>query len=196
MTDVTSAIKGKWGNLPAGIRFHSGHTWARLVSDNMVFVGATEFAIKFTGSLTGLSLPRSSEIVREGEPTWTFLSRNGRTLGQASAIGGQVLVANSDLLEDPSELRRSPHQGGWLLCLRSPDIARDLGKLGPREADRAWLDRTLDTMEAVWGSPLRVPFQDGTWRPEFGDEFSDEEWGTLRKKLFPAYPLRTLPRVG
>ena len=178
-------MKRSWKDEPTGVRFHRGHTWVRFVSVNLAFVGATDFAIKFAGGLAGLALPADMQTLRAGEPAWRLLSRKGRTLGQLSPVGGQVLVVNSDLLEDPGGLSGSPYYDGWLFCLRSPRTSDPIQDLLSREADQEGLNQMIQNMETVLGSPLRVPFQEGAWRPDFGDEFTDEEWGTLRKRLFP-----------
>jgi hypothetical protein len=54
------------------------------------------------------------------------------------------------------------------------------------EPDLLGLERTCKRITSVLGTPLRLPFGDGKWKPLFGDEFSDEEWETLRRDLFPA----------
>lgn len=196
MANKEESVNRTRGSLPAGIRFHSGHTWIRRVSVNLAFVGPTEFAINFAGSLTDLSLPTDFKPLKAGDTAWTFIAKNGRVLDQVSPIGGDVLVVNSDILDDLGGLRRSPYDDGWLLCLRSPSISEKTEGLLSQEPDRLWLDQTFRSMEAVLDLPSRVPYRDARWRPEFGDEFSDREWEALRKSLFPACTRRTLPTVS
>jgi glycine cleavage system H lipoate-binding protein len=179
---------------PPGIRFHPGHTWAYLIGLELAFVGATDFAIAFTGDLAGVSLPREFNLIRAGQPAWTLISKRGRRLQQVSPLGGRILVANSYLLENAGELRRSPYDQGWVLCVQSPSIPYELRTLFSHEADQVSLDRTLRSMKRVLGSSVRLPLEDKVWRPAFGDEFTDEEWEALRSELFPV-PQPPVPRV-
>lgn len=180
--------------LPPGIRFHAGHTWVRPIGLEIAFVGATEFAVGFTGDLEGISLPREFDLLRAGQLTWALVSKRGRRLHQVSPVGGRILVANSYLDGNIGELRRSTYHRGWVLCVQSPSIPFELQNLFSHEADQVSLERTLRAMRKVLGSPLRIPFRDGEWRPNFGDEFSDEEWEALRSELFPD-PRPPFPRV-
>lgn len=180
--------------LPAGIRFHGGHSWASLIGLELAFVGATEFAIGFTGALAGITLPKEWGLLRAGQLTWTLVSKRGRELQQVSPVGGRILVSNSHIVDHVARLPRSPYLRGWILCLQSPSIPLELRTLFSQEADRLSLDRTIRFMRKVLGSSLRVPFRDGEWMPAFGDDFSDKEWEALRTELFPA-PLPPGPGI-
>ena len=184
--DGASSVDGRRDRPPAGCRFHPGHTWVRLVSLDLAFVGTTDFAVNFAGDVVGLSLPQEFRLLEEGRKAWVFTSAKGRRLTQMAPIRGQVLAVNKDLVEDVSGLARSPYHRGWLLCLQSPTIPLQMRSLLSQEADQVWLDRICSTTSAVLGSPLRLPLRDGGWSPAFGDAFSDEEWEVLRHKLFPA----------
>ena len=179
---------------PAGVRFHPGHTWVRLIGFDLALVGATDFAANFAGNLAGISLPRESRLLGAGGVAWTFISDKGRRLAQVAPIGGQVLAVNSDLVEDIGGLARSPYNHGWVLCLQSATIPDQMRNLLSHEADQLRFDRTCSTITRVLGSALRLPFRDGKWSPAFGDELSDEEWEALRHELFPAYRDHSLPK--
>jgi len=192
MTDATPSIREGRESPPSGLRFHPGHTWVRLLSLDLAFVGVTDFAVNFTGTVAGISLPREFRLLRLGQEAWVLSSGRGRRLTQVSPIGGQILAVNSDLLEDPAGLARSPYHHAWLLCLQSVTIPEQMRKLLAHEADQIWLARTRSTMISVLGSPLRLPLEGNQWEPAFGDELGDEEWEALRQKLFPACRQRSL----
>jgi glycine cleavage system H protein len=185
MSEVSTPVPGQQQSPPAGIRYSLGHTWVRLVSVDLALLGATEFAVNFTGSLTGISLPPEFNFLRLGETAWTFTSSRSRRLSQIAPIGGQVLAVNSDVLEDPGWVHRSPYRIGWILCIRSPTIPHLMRNLLSHEPDLLGLERTCNRMTSVLGTALRLPFRDGGWKPQFGDEFNDEEWETLRREFFP-----------
>jgi glycine cleavage system H protein len=188
MYDVSPPIPKGQRNPPAGFRYSLGHTWVQLVSIDLALLGATEFAVSFAGRLAEVTPIRESKLLRTGETAWTFTSLKGRRLSQVSPIGGQVLAANSDILDDPALLQESPYETGWILCVRSPSIPHFMGKLLSQEPDLLCLERTCQCMTSVLGTALRLPFRDGGWRPCFGDEFNDEEWQTLCQEFFPSPP--------
>jgi glycine cleavage system H protein len=172
------------GRLPDGIRFHRGHTWVRPISIDLAFVGATEFAVRFAGNLTELSLPVEFRYVRVGDPVWTFTSATGRKLTQLAPVGGLVLAVNESLLEDLTQLQSSPYRFGWIICLQSRSIPQQMRNLLSHQPDRVWFDRTCSTMRSVLGSALQLPAREDAWKPAFGEDFSDEEWECLSLKLF------------
>ena len=177
-------VERRGGKLPDGIRFHRGHTWVRPISVDLAFTGATEFAVRFAGDLTELSLPAEFRYVRVGDPIWTFTSATGRKLTQFAPIGGLILAVNEALLEDLTQLQDSPYRFGWILCIQSRSIPRQMRNLLSHQADQVWFDRTCSTMRSVLGSALRLPAREDAWKPEFGEDFSDEEWESLSLKLF------------
>jgi len=181
---VESADEG--GEIPpAGVRFHPGHTWVRLVSMDLALVGSTRFAVSFAGTLAGISLPGEFTILRRGNPAWTFTSTAGRRLSQVSPVGGQVLAVNPVIQDDPGGLHRSPYRAGWMLCIRSPDLLLQMRNLLSREPDLLGLERLCKRMVSVLGTALRLPNVDGKWSPFFGDDFDAEEWESLRREFFP-----------
>jgi glycine cleavage system H protein len=185
-TAVAGETDGRRGLPPAGLRFHTGHTWVRLVSVDLALVGATDFAVSFAGGLAEISLPHEFSLLRPGDTAWTLCTSRGRCLSQVSPIGGQILAVNSDVREDPTVLNRSPYHTGWVLCVRSPSIPYHMRNLLSHEPDLLGLERTFRRMNSVLGTALRLPYADGKWKPGFGDDLNDEEWEALRRDLFPS----------
>jgi len=185
MTDPADSIREDPTEVPAGLLFHSGHTYVRIISADLAFVGATRFAVGFVGSIGQVLRPPEYHRLSSGELAWTLVSRAGRKLVQTSPVGGRVLVVNKDLLDDPGRLENSTYQRGWVLCIQSPNLQGSLADLLPLEPDRLWLDHTLKVMEGILGDEGNLLFPDGTWRPGFGDGFSVQQWEALRHRLFP-----------
>lgn len=184
VTKAEYPVDRKGEKLPEGIRFHPGHTWVRPISVDLAFVGATEFAVRFAGNLTELSLPVEFRYVRVGDPVWTFTSATGRKLTQLAPMGGLVLAVNETLLGDLTQLQDSPYRLGWILCMQSRSIPQQMRNLLSHQSDRIWFDRTCSTMRSVLGSALQLPAPEDAWKPAFGEDFSDQEWESLSLKLF------------
>ena len=184
-TETAGDTDGRWGIPPAGVRFHRGHTWLRLVSVDLALLGPTEFAVNFAGGLSEICLPRESTLLRPGDTAWTLSTSSGRYLAQVSPVGGQVLAVNSDVREDPTVLSRSPYHAGWILCIRSPNIPQHMRNLLPHEPDLLGPERTFAQIRSVSSTPLRLLYEDGKWKPGFGDDLKDEEWERLRRHFFP-----------
>jgi len=187
MPFTTPSSPKRFGDNPARLRFHSGHTWVRAIGREMAFVGTTEFALAFAGALETILLPREQLLVRPGTLLWSLVSREGRRLGQVSPLGGRVLVVNTGVLKDLDRLQRSPYGSGWLVCIQSPTLPQFCQNLPPLEPDLLGLERMTRAMTQVLGPAADSIRVQDRWKARFGDDLADDQWESLRSKLFPEF---------
>lgn len=167
--------------------FHPGHTWVYVHDDNLVSVGATEFASNFAGHLASVNVPREGARLRQGESAWTLVSARDRRLKQTMPIDGKVVAVNRELLEDPDLANNSPYEKGWILRVRPRDLQSSIRNLLTEAAARAWIDATQAKITAQLSPALGAVAQDGgEWSSGFGDRLEDTDWETLRRDLFPS----------
>ena len=122
--------------------FHPGHTWVYVHDDNLVSVGATQFASNFAGHLASVNVPREGARLRQGDSAWTLVSARDRQLRQTMPIDGKVVAVNRELLEDPDLANDSPYEKGWILRVRPRDLQNSIRNLLTEGAARAWIDAT------------------------------------------------------
>lgn len=179
------------GGLPdqpsPGFLFHPGHAWVYVHDDNLVSVGATDFATNFAGHLSAVELPREGARLHQGDSAWTLVSAKDRRLDQVMPIEGKVLAVNSDLLQDPQLAQKSPYEEGWILRIRPRELKSNLRNLLSAEASQMWIDATRSKISALLSPALGALAHDGgQWIAGFGDRLEDSDWEKLKQDLFSA----------
>jgi len=182
---VCFVARASSAQLPADLLFHAGHTWVRVHRDNLVSIGATDFASNFAGELATIALPREFRLLHQGEPAWTLVSAKGRRLEQVMPIDGKVLAVNRELIREPNLVQRHPYDSGWILRVRPRDIHRSVLQLLSVAADRLWIEGISARVTALAGPSIGKLLDDANWATAFGDSLNDVDWDTLRHELFP-----------
>ena len=101
---------------PENLRYSREHEWVRVDGEVATF-GITDHAQKELGDLVFVDLPRPGRTIRAGEPVGTVESV--KAVSEVFApIGGEVLEANSALLDHPERVNQDPHGEGWLARVR------------------------------------------------------------------------------
>ena len=164
---------------------HPGHAWARLRRDGTAEVGSDDFALQFAGETARIELAAVGQVLRQGEPAWTLVSRRGRRLAQPMPLAGEVVEVNRRVTRDPGILIGSAERPVWTLRIWPSDVRDGVRNLlhgaaaaAWQEASRAWM-MTRMAPAAGWVSP-----DGGEWVPAFGDHLDDEAWESARRELF------------
>jgi glycine cleavage system H protein len=166
--------------------FHPGHAWVRFERDDLVSVGASDFAAHFAGDIVSLELPVVGTTVGEGELAWSFVSARDRRLALAMPLTGDIVAVNHELERDVGVVQRSPYEDGWILKVRPTRVSASLRKLFRGGAAKAWMQSTRDLVSAKLVPELGVVAQDGgVWNAGFGDQLDFHVWERLRRDLFP-----------
>jgi len=186
---VETALARPRPEVPAALELlHPGHTWALPLARRIVAVGPSGFAAGFAGDLAAVETPTPGSRLRQGQPAWTLVSRNGRRVTQVAPLDGKVLAVNPELVRHPHVVRRGGRDG-WVLCLRPRHLRDRARNLLQGSAAAAWEELTRDRLSARTGSLVGAVAQDGgTWLPDFGERLDDETWLVLRRELFPVDP--------
>lgn len=164
------------GLRPGAVSLHPGMAWVGPLSRRALSVGASEFAVDFTGRIAAVELPRVGRRLREGDPAIVLRSERGRRLTLAAPVSGKVLAVNPDPAADPS---------GWMLRIR-PHHLRALPVLLQGSAARRWVDEArallLSRLDPAVG---RIAQDGGIFQPAWGDLLEDATWTELERDLFP-----------
>src|SRR5690349_6966141 len=119
-----------WFQLPAGVKLHPGHTWARLEQDGLVTVGIDDFAHKLVGPST-VALPAIGARVAQGEPALA-LRDEGKSVDLLSPVDGTVLAVNPALSGGVAV--EDPYGAGWLFKVKPARLAANLRQLHGTDA--------------------------------------------------------------
>jgi len=172
--------------LPAGLSYHSGHTWAARESRNLVRIGLDDFAIRLLGKIDQLDLPARGRWLRQGEKGWT-LGRSGHRFEMLSPMEGEVVDVNPEILRDPSVIRKDPYGAGWLVAVNSPAADSNLKNLLRGRLAQRWMEESVMTLHTLFSPSSGAHLQDG------GQAISDllsvlpeERWDKVVCELFLA----------
>ena len=108
--------------LPEALHYHRGHTWARIVGKDTVAIGIDDFSRRLVGKANGVELPIVGAYVRQGGRGATIES-DGRAADVIAPVDGEVVAVNPDLEDQPNLVTDDPYGRGWLLKIRSTNLA-------------------------------------------------------------------------
>jgi glycine cleavage system H protein len=106
---------------PSDCRFSESHEWFR-AEGNIVTIGITRYAADELTDLTYIQL----------KPVGTRITAGG-TIGEVesvkttsdvySAVGGEIVAVNAEAIDDPSLVNTDSFGKGWLVRIRTDDVA-------------------------------------------------------------------------
>src|SRR6266702_2252818 len=131
--------------VPARLSYHSGHSWLVRERQNVVRVGADEFAAALAGKIEKVELPKPGQWIRQGQKVISFF-RDGQKTEMVSPTEGEVMAINSDVLENPALLREDPYGKGWLLSVHVPDEENTTRNLIPRMLVGDWMREAVERL--------------------------------------------------
>jgi len=102
---------------PEVLKYTKDHEWAK-VEGKKVTVGITDHAQKALGDVVYVELPATGKILKKGEPFGVVESIKAVS-DLYAPISGKVLAANSNLVEDPSQVNRDPHGAAWMIQIEA-----------------------------------------------------------------------------
>jgi glycine cleavage system H lipoate-binding protein len=133
--------------VPEGFSYHNGHSWLVRERQNVVRVGADEFAAALVGKIEKIELPKPGQWIRQGQRMISFI-RDGQKTEMVSPTEGEVMAINSDVLENPSLLRQDPYGKGWLVSVHVPDEENTNRNLIPRKLVGEWMREAVERLYA------------------------------------------------
>jgi len=134
--------------VPAGLKYHPGHTWLQRERKNVQRVGADEFAAILAGPVDRIELPKAGHWVRQGQKI-VALYRGEEKIEMVSPVEGEVVEINAELLAKPGLLREDPYGNGWMMTVFSPDEEGPGRNLLPANLLRSWMRDAADALFAL-----------------------------------------------
>ena len=165
--------------LPEGLHYHRGHTWARLVSPDTAVVGVDDFARHVVGHVNRVKPPRVGNWMRQG----AFGGRLRCAAGETDLIApleGEVIEVNDEVRHNAAAVNEDPYGRGWLYKVRTANMAANVRNLLDGSTARRWTEDAREQLElrlmALSGSVLQ---DGGEPAPDFADHLDSQEWHAL-----------------
>jgi len=172
-----------WFQVPDGVHFHRGHTWAQEIGGGFFRVGMDDFAQRLLGPPTSVRLPHVGDNVEEGVPGWT-VQMDGHGLALLSPVGGEVTAINDAALANPSVVCDDPYGKGWLLEVKPSHPEATRFNLLSGNLARLWMDDAASNLSHLMGPTLGPVLQDGGIPVSgFARELAGDDWPSLARAL-------------
>ncbi|MCL4402979.1 MAG: glycine cleavage system protein H, partial [Acidobacteria bacterium] len=133
--------------VPDRLAYHPGHGWVVRERRNLHRVGVDEFAAALAGRLEKIELPKPGQWVRQGQRAFAFF-RRGERCDVVCPTEGEVVEINSDVVADPSLLRKDPYGEGWLMTLYVPDEETTTRNMVPKPMVARWMQEAVERLYA------------------------------------------------
>jgi len=170
--------------LPDGLRFHQGHTWARPLSADTVAIGMDDFARRLTGPTDRLEVPEVGAELRQGAEAFR-VGTGERATELVAPVDGTVLEVNPELLKDPALATTDPYGRGWICTVRNSQLKSNLRNLLSGRMAQRWIEDAREQLELRLMALTGTVLQDGgTPAPDFAEHLDDADWLCLTKSFF------------
>ena len=123
---------------PDDRKYAKTHEWYAAEGD-VVTVGITQFAVDELTDITFVDLPSQGAHIDAGG-TFGEIESVKATSELNSAIGGEVVAVNERLADDPGLVNGSPYDEGWMIRVRSDDLAPLDALMSAADYDRMLAD--------------------------------------------------------
>lgn len=165
--------------LPEDIRYHLGHTWVRPLTGDTVAVGMDDFARRLVGRADHVALPAAGSRLTAGRPAFRVTTGTGDA-DLVAPLSGEVLEVNPRLAAQPSLASDDPYGRGWLVKIKSHDLASGLRNLMDGSLARRWTEDARGRLDmqlvALSGSVLQ---DGGEPVADFAAHLPEEDWQRL-----------------
>jgi glycine cleavage system H protein len=107
-------------NIPADLKYAKTHEWARLNDDGSVTVGISDNAQEQLGDMVYIEVPDVGKVVAAAQACAVVESVKAAS-DVYSPVAGEIVEANSQLVDSPETVNQDAYGEGWMFRLRPSD---------------------------------------------------------------------------
>ena len=113
--------------MPDDVLMAETHEYVRMMDDDRVRIGISEFAAAQLGDIVFVELPDVGQSFDQGESFGSIESVKAQS-DLYLPVTGEVIAVNTQLGEEPEMVNDDPYNGGWMLeiLLSKPDELKKL----------------------------------------------------------------------
>jgi len=102
------------------IRFTKEHEWI-IINEGIAIMGISDFAQRQLGDIVSIELPKVGSIFRQMQ-SMAIIDSVKASSDIYSAMSGEVVEVNEDLLEHPEWINQSPYKLGWIVKIKPSNM--------------------------------------------------------------------------
>lgn len=103
-------------SIPETLHYTAEHEWVKVDGD-VATIGITEHAAEALGDVVYVALPAVGDSLKEGAIVGEVEST--KSVGEIFApVAGEVVEANSAVVDQPDTVNADPYGAGWLIKVR------------------------------------------------------------------------------
>ncbi|MDA9765032.1 MAG: glycine cleavage system protein GcvH [Opitutales bacterium] len=109
-------------NIPADLKYTKDHEWLKLVDEDTVLLGITDYAQTSLGDVTFVELPEEGDSFSKGE-SFSVVESVKAASDIYLPVDGEVLEVNTPLEDSPELINQDPYGDGWLAKFKVTDAS-------------------------------------------------------------------------
>ena len=113
------------------IRFSREHEWLAMKGEGIATMGISDFAQKQLGDIVSVDLPRVGSAYSQMQPL-AIIDSVKSSSDIYSAVSGEVVEVNEELIEHPEFINQSPYDLGWIVKIK-PSNTQEFEQLMSKE---------------------------------------------------------------
>jgi glycine cleavage system H protein len=102
------------------IRFSKEHEWL-VLKEEVAVMGISDFAQKQLGDIVSVELPKVGSAFKQRQPM-AIVDSVKASSDIYSAITGEVIEVNEELVERPELINQSPQDQGWIVKIKPSNL--------------------------------------------------------------------------
>jgi glycine cleavage system H protein len=99
------------------VRFSKEHEWVALKGGGIATMGISDFAQRQLGDIVSIELPKVASAFHQMQPL-AIVDSVKSSSDIYSAVSGEIVEVNEDLIEHPEYINRSPYDLGWMVKIK------------------------------------------------------------------------------
>jgi glycine cleavage system H protein len=126
------------------IRYSKEHEWL-VIKEGVAVMGISDFAQKQLGDIVSVELPKVGSAFKQRQPM-AIVDSVKASSDIYSAITGEVIEINEQLVERPELINQSPQDQGWIVKIK-PSNLEELKVLMSKDEYDSFIGEAEDKLE-------------------------------------------------
>lgn len=126
------------------IRYSKEHEWL-VIKEGVAVMGISDFAQKQLGDIVSVELPKVGSAFKQRQPM-AIVDSVKASSDIYSAITGEVIEVNEQLVERPELINQSPQDQGWIVKIK-PSNLEELKVLMSKDEYDSFIGEAEDKLE-------------------------------------------------